>query len=85
MTDVARATGISLRTLTEAFRRFRGYTPSAYLRDQRLQGVRRDLIAAGQGQTVASIANIWGFINLGDFESVYRRRFGEIPSETKRL
>ncbi|MBY0259746.1 helix-turn-helix transcriptional regulator [Methylobacterium sp.] len=84
MVDVARAVGTSLRTLTGAFRRFRGYAPSAFLREQRLQGVRRDLLAARPDQTVSSLAYVWGYINLGEFAKAYYRRFGELPSETLR-
>ncbi|GGB39258.1 AraC family transcriptional regulator [Tistrella bauzanensis] len=82
MTEVARAAGTSLRSLTGAFRRFRGYTPSAFLREQRLQGVRAALRAAAPGTTVSAIANAWGYINLGEFARSYRGRFGELPSET---
>ena len=84
MTDVARAVGVSLRSLTEAFRRFRGYPPSQFLREERLQGVRRALLQAGPEQTVASLAAAWGFIHLGEFAAVYAKRFGERPSETLR-
>ncbi len=63
MTEVARAVGTSLRTLSEAFKTFRGYSPSAYLREQRLQGVRRDLLSAPAGSTVGEIAGVWGYVN----------------------
>ncbi|SOC84682.1 AraC-type DNA-binding protein [Ensifer adhaerens] len=82
MTDVARAAGVSLRSLTEAFRQFRGYTPSHFLREQRLQGARHALLAAGREGRVAEIANVWGFINMGDFARIYNERFGEYPSQT---
>ncbi|MBB5538831.1 AraC family transcriptional regulator [Rhizobium giardinii] len=82
MTDVAQAVQTSVRTLTNAFKQFRGYTPSSYLREQRLQGVRRDL-QAGSGQvTVSQVAYAWGYINLGEFARAYRARFAELPSET---
>ena len=84
MTEVARVAGTSLRTLTSAFKKFRGYAPSEFLREQRLQGVRRDLQAAVSGQTVSSVAYVWGYISLGEFARSYRARFGELPSETLR-
>ncbi|ATN37248.1 AraC family transcriptional regulator (plasmid) [Rhizobium sp. ACO-34A] len=84
MTEVAQAAGTSLRTLTDAFRKFRGYTPSSFLREQRLQGVRRGLLASDAGESVSQVAYIWGFINLGEFARVYRNRFGELPSQTLR-
>lgn len=82
MAEVAGAVGASLRTMTGAFKSFRGYAPSAFLREQRLLGVRRDLLAAGPRQTVASIAIVWGYINLGDFARAYMERYGELPSAT---
>jgi AraC-like DNA-binding protein len=84
MPEVARAAGVSLRGLTEAFRRFRGYTPSQFLREQRLQGVRQALIRAGRDQSVSGIAGDFGYIHMGEFAKAYRKRFGELPSETLR-
>lgn len=84
MTEVARAVGASLRSLTGAFRKFRGYTPSQFLREQRLQGIRHGLRTATPGQTVAGIAAAWGYVNMGEFARAYRLRFGERPSEALR-
>lgn len=84
MTEVARAAGVSLRSLTDAFRRFRGYTPSAFLRERRLQEVRRLLQAGGSDMTVSRAAYALGYVNLGEFARSYRARFGERPSETLR-
>ncbi|MEM1049007.1 MAG: helix-turn-helix domain-containing protein, partial [Pseudomonadota bacterium] len=79
---VAADLGVSVRTLSEGFRRFRGITPRAFLRDRRLDGVRADLAAAPQGATVASVAADWGYVNFGALAAAYRRRFGEPPSWT---
>ncbi len=84
ITDVARAAGCSLRSLNDAFKRFRGYTPGHFLREQRLQGVRRALQETPIGMTVADAAAAWGFIHMGDFAKAYRARFGELPSVTLR-
>ncbi len=79
---VAAGLGVSVRTLSEGFRRFRGITPRAFLRDRRLDGVRADLAAAPKGATVASVAADWGYVNFGALAAAYRRRFGEPPSWT---
>lgn len=84
MTEVARAVGCSLRTLTEAFRRFRGYPPSQFLKERRLQGTRRDLLNDQCPNAVADIAAAWGFISMSEFAKIYRMRFHEKPSETLR-
>lgn len=84
MAEVAQAVGTSVRTLSGAFRAFRGYTPGAYLRGQRLDGVRRALQQAGPGDTVGWIASQWGYVNMGEFARSYRQQFGELPSATLR-
>jgi AraC-like DNA-binding protein len=76
--------GVSARAMSEGFRRFRGISPGAFLRERRLQGVRRDLVAAAPGETVASVASAWGYHNFGMFAAAYRERFGERPSDTLR-
>ena len=85
ISQVAAAIGISARALSGAFRQFRQMSPLEYLREQRLQGVRAELLAAPPSITVASIALAWGYTNLGQFAATYRRRFGELPSATLRL
>jgi len=84
LSEVATATGISVRALTNGFRQFRDSSPMAYLREQRLLGVRQDLLGACHGATVASVAEQWGYANLGAFAATYRKRFGENPSVTLR-
>lgn len=78
--EVAQAVGVSVRGLSSAFRHFRGTTPMAFLREVRLDGVRRALMAAPEGATVASIAEQWGYANLGAFAARFRTRFGDYPS-----
>ena len=69
-TEVAAAVGVSVRALNGAFARFRGYSPTKFLRKIRLEGARADLLAARAGTTVQQIANAWGFLFLGDFFSL---------------
>ncbi|MGV6875972.1 AraC family transcriptional regulator [Pseudochelatococcus sp. B33] len=82
--DIAAAAGVSIRTLFEGFRHFRGTTPMASLRTIRLEAVRDDLLSASGAASVTDIALRWGFTNLGRFAEVYRRRYGELPSQTLR-
>lgn len=79
---VAARVGISARTLSNGFQRFRGISPRSFLRDRRLDGLRAALEAAGPGDTVTSIAADWGIANLGAMAAAYRQRFGEPPSAT---
>jgi AraC-like DNA-binding protein len=82
ISEVASEAGVSVRALSDAFRRFRDTTPGAFLREQRLQGVREALLGAGPGETVASVVSLWGYVNFGMFARAYQRRFGELPSKT---
>lgn len=83
--DAARAAGIHTRTLQQATQRYLGMSPSAYLRDIRLERAHRDLQAATPGtESVAAVAGRWGFGNLGRFAAAYGEKYGERPNETLR-
>ena len=82
--DLVQLTGTSGRTLYSGFRRFLGKSPMEYLRDMRMENVRRDLQTAPPALTVTEIATKWGFYQLGRFATEYRNRYGETPSMTRR-
>jgi AraC-like DNA-binding protein len=85
VTDLARAAGMSVRSLQEGFRRHVGCAPMSYLQQVRLIRANATLREADPARvTVASVAHRWGFAHLGRFASAYRARFGESPSETLR-
>lgn len=79
LADIAAAAGCSLRTLHQAFRRFRDTTPLAALHGVRLDAVRA-LLEAGDGQLrPAEVARLYGFSHPGRFKAAYLRRFGVPP------
>lgn len=83
LSEIAAAAGVSVRTLSQAFRAYRNTTPKAVLYERRLQGVRSELLLAHPHRhSVGDIARTWGYSNLGLFARNYRHRFGELPSET---
>ena len=82
--DVAAAGGVSVRALTRGFEKHLGTSPLQYMLELRLQGVRSDLSAAGDGASVTDLALKWGFAHLGQFAARYRQRFGESPRDTLR-
>lgn len=86
LADLAAHTGMSTRSIQAGFREDLETTPVAYIRDQRLDRVRRTLMSAvpSDGLSVTEVAERWGFHHLGNFSALYRRRFGESPSETLR-
>jgi AraC-like DNA-binding protein len=84
MTGIAAQAGVSIRSIQQGFRDELGVTPMAYVRDRRLERVHEELTDAveGDGVTVTEIAQRWGFNHLGSFAVLYRRRWGESPSQT---
>jgi transcriptional regulator GlxA family with amidase domain len=82
--DLARAAGVSPRTVFRAAARHLGGPPMTQIRRSRLRQVRCRLLAAAPGETVTSAAMDGGFFHLGRFSTFYRRHFGESPSETLR-
>lgn len=74
---------ISRRTLNHAFVRVLGITPVAYMRNIRLNRVRREL--KSKPHQITSIANVaikWGFWHMSLFSRYYRELFGECPMDT---
>lgn len=56
-----------------------------HLRAVRLERARLDLSRGGDGDTsVTEVALRWGFGHLGQFAADYKRRFGELPSQSLR-
>jgi AraC-like DNA-binding protein len=82
--DIATACGVPGRTLSHHFRDFRGTSPMRYLRTARYEKVRDALTRADPEESVAEIAERWGFTHMGRFSVDYRTRFGEPPSATLR-
>ncbi|KWX05564.1 AraC family transcriptional regulator [Carbonactinospora thermoautotrophica] len=84
--DIARHVHMSVRAIQQGFRDELGTTPMAYLRDRRLERAREELADAipSDGVTVADVAHRWGFTHLSNFAMLYRKRWGESPSDTLR-
>ena len=83
---IAAAADVSVRTLQNQFTEDLRQTPTAYVKNRRLERVRADLADSrpGSGVTVTEIASRWGFTHLGRFAVTYKSRFGETPSQTLR-
>lgn len=82
---LAACAGVSTSALFAGFRDFRNNSPMAYLRSVRLQRVHDELLGKTPGETtVTDVAMRWGFHHLGHFTTQYKRKFGELPSDTLR-
>lgn len=77
--SIAAAHFISVRHLYNVFA-LTGMSVSAWIKERRLLGARRDLAGAVDGRaTVAQIAQRWGFSDHGYFGRQFRERFGITP------
>jgi len=83
---IATHVDMSIRSVQQGFRQELDVSPMAYVRDRRLDQARAQLSDAipSDGLTVTDVAMKWGFTHLSNFATLYRRRFGELPSETLR-
>lgn len=82
--ELAAVAGVSLRTLQEGFRRFRGLTLTEAVREVRLAQWRTLLESARAGARAGDLALLAGLTHYGRATEAYRRRYGENPSETLR-
>lgn len=79
--DLARAAGLSARTLHMHCQRQFGFGPMTWLRELRLDAAHRRL-RSDAGASVTEVALACGFGHLGRFSAYYRARFGELPHQT---
>lgn len=74
---------VSERSLYTLFERQVGLSPRDYMRQRKLERVHAELQTA-TARSVTEVALDHGFLHLGRFSEVYRKRFGELPSQTWR-
>lgn len=82
--EIAAECGVSARALNSGFRRFKAAPMMAHLREIRLSAVRQELRDPATVASIAGVAQKWGFTHFGRFSSEYEKRFGELPSQTRR-
>jgi AraC family transcriptional regulator, ethanolamine operon transcriptional activator len=83
--QLATASGVSERTLRNAFQHYFGVAPVQYLNRRTLHQFRKALKAADPLRaTVTEIATQFGVWHFGRLARDYRFLFGELPSETLR-
>lgn len=82
LSDLAKATGYTLRALEFIFKNSVGMSPKNWFVNMRMNGALRDLMDAKPNVTVSDVATKWGFQHLARFSAQYRDMFGELPSKT---
>ena len=82
LTDIAHEIGASPFHLTRMFRRATGLSLHAYRMQLRLQ---RGLERALDGEHLATVAVDCGFSNHSQFTAAFRKRFGSVPSQLRKI
>ena len=82
--ELARTTSASARSIFHQFKKDRGQSPMAFVKQVRLRHARDMLERKDQNPSVTATAFACGFTNLGHFARDYFKRFGERPSDTVR-
>lgn len=83
--DIAAASAVHARTLQRAFRARYDTSVMTFVRQRRLERAHEQLLFSDASTTsVTDIAVANGFGHLSRFSASYRRKFGELPSETLR-
>lgn len=81
--ELARVACLSLRSLQIGFSECFKVGPMTYSRRLRLARARAELAAADPRDVqLSNLAARWGFTSSSAFTRLYRRSFGELPSET---
>jgi AraC-like DNA-binding protein len=81
--DLATRAGVSIRSLSRAFKKKYGLGPMAFILQRRLDACYIQLRGSERGAvTVAGVAMSHGFGHMGKFAITYKKTFGESPSAT---
>lgn len=84
VSEIAGELGVSVRSLQLGFRESRQTTPSAFLRQVRLEAAHRALKGGAPSVSVTDVALESGFAHIGRFSAAYKAAFGEAPHTTLR-
>lgn len=82
LTEMEDVSGLSARALQYAFKVRFGCSPMQWQRNERLLGAMQRILSMAPGETITTIAHSMGFSSSSAFTSLYRRQFGETPSDT---
>lgn len=85
LSDLEAQSRYSRRALQYAFRERLNSTPKQWIREQRLGRARAMLQSEGKRPTVGEVALQCGYLQLAHFSADCRKRFGNSPSQVRRL
>lgn len=82
ITELCKIAYVSRRTLQYCFENEFGCSPIQYLRDCRLNEIRRRLLVLNSEAVISDVALEYGFYHVSTFNDHYKRLFGETPTQT---
>lgn len=82
LTEMERVSGLSARALQYAFKSRFNCSPMEWQRHERMLEAQQRLCSLGPDDTITQLAYSMGFSSSAAFSSLYKRYFGEMPSET---
>lgn len=82
ITMIAASLNISTRSLELGFKSFLQQSPLAYLQRIRLEAARTELLNPEAREPIKCVCLKWGFYNFGRFAALYKKAYGELPSDT---
>lgn len=82
VTRLCQISNVSRRTLQYCFQQGVGMSPMQYIRDCRLNDIRRILLKENNQIGIACLALNFGFFHLGTFNHQYKTLFSETPTQT---
>ena len=81
LADVARAAGVSVRTLQTLYQNFHGVSASSFIKEQKMQ--RAHQMLAGGDVSVYQTADAIGYSSPHNLSRDFRERFGYAPSDVR--
>lgn len=83
ITEMCKIAYVSRRTLQYCFEHELGVSPMQYLRDCRLNEIRRILLHHDGERLISDLAIEFGFYHISTFNEHYKQLFGETPTQTR--
>lgn len=80
--ELCKMTFTSRRTLQNCFEQITGQSPALFLKQFRLNAVRKVLAQSEHPVVICDVAMEWGFWHLSQFSADYKKLFQEMPSQT---
>lgn len=84
LSELEQRSGYSQRSLRNAFQDRFGCAPNEWIRRERMESARRQLLDALPGESVSSIAEEHGYSHVSQFSRDFRGIFGQQPSQVMR-